>query len=154
MEEIERQHRGEIPRDQMPQPAGAEAPSATINGAIISQSLSKPLPGGSSGGVSLKSDDEPHSPNTLLKQTLKIGGSSATKVPSLSASSVPVTSTTSSSHPPGENKPPFSLADFGARLTSVLESSSSGDVGTFAHTEPEGRTRQVSQVKTGHPQIT
>ena len=59
LEEIERQQRGEFPRDQMPKPAGAEAPSVLPNGAVAVP-VSRPLP------------TEPESPNTALKRTLNI----------------------------------------------------------------------------------
>ena len=77
VEEIERQHRGEIPRDQMPKPAGAEAPCTSINGAIISQSISTSL-SSKTANVPAKSQpttassDEPQSPNTAAASNSNI----------------------------------------------------------------------------------
>ena len=70
LEEIERQQRGEIPRDQMPQPAGAEAPPGLPNGAVTVP-VPKPLL------------TEPESPNTALKRTLNILPPSEVKPPTI-----------------------------------------------------------------------
>ena len=153
VEEIERQHRGEIPRDQMPKPAGAEAPCTSINGAIISQSIS--TSSSKTANVPAKPQsiiapsDEPQSPNTLLKQTLKIGS----KVPSTSSIIC------SDSDKPTYSTPLASLADFGHKLSSAVESHGgavlsssahstipSAGISTYAHTEPMVR----SQMGTRH----
>ena len=152
VEEIERQHRGEIPRDQMPKPAGAEAPCTSINGAIISQSISTSSSSKTANAPAkpqniTASSDEPQSPNTLLKQTLKIGSKA---VPS-SSSSVCSGSETKPTYPASL----ASLADFGQKLSSAVESHggacpSSGSVhssmpstsiSTYAHTEPVMRSQ-------------
>ena len=60
VEELERQQRGEIPiRDQMPKPAGAEAPRQQPT-APVQKRLPPAAP------------NEPESPNTTLKRTLNI----------------------------------------------------------------------------------
>ncbi len=67
--EIERQQRGEMPRDQMPQPAGAEAPAATsqnINSKLFHTITT------ASAGINGQSTDTPDSPNTALKRSLNI----------------------------------------------------------------------------------
>lgn len=60
--EIERQQRGEMPRDQMPDPVGEEAPSGGING-----QAQKITP-----SVQRLDSKEPDSPNTALKRSLNI----------------------------------------------------------------------------------
>ena len=162
VEEIERQHRGEIPRDQMPKPAGAEAPCTSINGAIISQSISTSL-SSKTANVPAKSQpttassDEPQSPNTLLKQTLKIGS----KVPSSSSSICSDSDNKSATYPLA------SLADFGQKLSSVVESQgsdaaasnsnihstmSASAISTYAHTEPLMRS-QMGQRQRSSPTV-
>lgn len=156
MEELERQHRGEIPRDQMPKPAGAEAPpSSSINGGIISQSLASKSAAAAHVAVAMKpasssttttmvssathnATDEPQSPNTLLKQTLKIGA----KVPCSTSAS---TSTVLSPPSDSQNKPlvssssSSSLGGFGHKLSSVVEASSSGHSAPAAGVSASGR---------------
>ncbi len=129
----------------MPQPAGAEAPTTSVNGAILASSLSTSRGGP---GVPVKhtmpssvseSNEEPQSPNSLLKQTLKIGGSSGAIVagsgkphprPGVKQSSQ---NTATSRHlPPGQGSSSVhslatiastSLEDRGIMLSTVQESS-------------------------------
>ena len=63
VQEIEQQQRGEIPRDQMPQPVGAEAPTGSVP-CIAGQ---QPVPVKTSFFL-----PEPQSPDTALKRTLNI----------------------------------------------------------------------------------
>ena len=91
VEELERQHRGDIPRDQMPQPAGAEAPteaptapmpSRVVSGAaktsVSSMSTSttafwQSLGSGSSSGINNgPGSGSQSSPDTALKRSLNM----------------------------------------------------------------------------------
>ena len=77
VEELERQHRGDIPRDQMPQPAGAEAPAAPapsrsiVNGAPAQHSQ-QAQQNNATFWQSFGAQGESQSPDTALKRTLNI----------------------------------------------------------------------------------
>ncbi len=128
----------------MPQPAGAEAPTTSVNGAILASSLSTSRGGP---GVPVKhtmpssvseSSEEPQSPNSLLKQTLKIGGSSGVGVagsgphPRTGVKQSSQNTATSRHLPPGQGSSSVhslatiastSLEDRGIMLSTVQESS-------------------------------
>lgn len=73
LEEIERNQRGEIHRDDMPKPAGAEAPPSATNGAAVPKLASPPKT-----VQAMWNDPEPDSPNTALRRTLNILPNSST----------------------------------------------------------------------------
>ena len=99
VEELERRHRGEIPRDQMPKPVGEEAPPGGMNGVALVNMPPKDL-ASHMNRVSNIHKDEPDSPNTALKGSLNIlpppdvkpkdTASSSIPLPSMSAINVPV----------------------------------------------------------------